>query len=48
MFRRGLIVPEDTAFQKPIQIIGPARSFIKMKALNTTETDSIGIEEIDF
>ena len=48
MFRRGLIVSEDTAFQKPIQIIGPARSFIKMKELTTTETDSTGIEEFDF
>jgi len=48
MMRRGIIVPEDTINQKPILIIGPANSFIKLKEAAPVEIDSTSIEEFSF
>lgn len=48
MLRRGLIFPEDTIGQRPIQISGNARSLIKIIEENPTVKDSTGIEEFEF
>lgn len=47
MFRRGLLVPEDTLGQLPVYISGNARSFIKIKAPDSTavKNDSLAIED---
>ncbi|WP_447635682.1 transglycosylase domain-containing protein [Flavobacterium microcysteis] len=50
MIRRGLLTQDDT-LQKhfPVEITGPARSFLRIKAPDSTAVDSIGIdEEFDF
>ncbi|MEZ0006239.1 hypothetical protein ABH942_001602 [Flavobacterium sp. 28YEA47A] len=50
MIRRGLLTPDDT-LQKhfPVEITGPARSFLRIKVPDSTAVDSIGIdEEFDF
>ena len=48
MMRRGIIVPDDTLYQMPIQVRGAAKSFIKTKVLDTIKIDSTSIEEFDF
>ncbi|WP_374174334.1 transglycosylase domain-containing protein [Flavobacterium tructae] len=47
MFRRGLLVPEDTLGQLPVYISGNARSLIKIKAPDSTavKNDSLAIED---
>jgi hypothetical protein len=50
MFRRGLLVPEDTIGQLPVYISGNARSLIKIKAQDSTAipADSLSIgDEFD-
>ncbi|WP_348798144.1 biosynthetic peptidoglycan transglycosylase [Flavobacterium adhaerens] len=47
MFRRGLLVPEDTiGLSAPITLTGRAHSLLNIKAKDTIVTDSI--EEIDY
>jgi hypothetical protein len=47
MFRRGLLVPEDTLGQLPVYISGSARSFIKIKAPDSTavKNDSLSVDD---
>ena len=47
MFRRGLLVPEDTIGQFPVYISGNARSLIRIKAPDSTaiKNDSLAMEE---
>lgn len=47
MFRRGLLVPEDTIGLLPVYISGNARSLIKIKAPDSTavKTDSLSLSE---
>jgi len=47
MFRRGLLVPEDTIGQLPVYISGNARSLIRIKAPDSTavKNDSLSIKE---
>ncbi len=51
MLRRGLLTPDDT-LQKhfPVEITGPARSFLRIKAPDSTAVDPIMVidEEFDF
>lgn len=50
MIRRGLLTQDDT-LQKhfPVEITGPARSFLRIKAPDSTAVDTIAIdEEFDF
>lgn len=50
MIRRGLLTQDDT-LQKhfPVEITGPARSFLRIKAPDSTAVDSLAIdEEFDF
>ena len=50
MIRRGLLTKDDT-LQKhfPVEITGPARSFLRIKAPDSTAVDTIAIdEEFDF
>lgn len=50
MIRRGLLTQDDT-LQKhfPLEITGPARSFLRIKVPDSTAVDTIGIdEEFDF
>ncbi|MGZ9677349.1 transglycosylase domain-containing protein [Flavobacterium sp. GNP001] len=47
MFRRGLLIPEDTIYKAlPLFISGPAQSFIKIKTIDSTQvkTDSIALD----
>jgi len=50
MLRRGLLEPADTLQKQfPVEIIGRARSFIKLKPVDSTEVNTIKIdEEFDF
>jgi len=50
MLRRGLLEPIDTLQKQfPVEIIGRARSFIKMKPLDSVAVDSLKVdEEFDF
>lgn len=48
MFRRGLIFPEDTVNQKPIEVIGSARNYIKVTEKDTIQIDSTSIQEFEF
>ncbi|MET0759293.1 MAG: transglycosylase domain-containing protein [Flavobacterium sp.] len=48
MLRRGILTAEDTIYQLPIMVSGPARSLLKLKPESTTVSDSISIEEFDF
>jgi hypothetical protein len=45
MFRRGLLIPEDTIGLLPVYISGNARSLIRIKAPDSTAvpTDSLSI-----
>lgn len=47
MFRRGLLIPEDTLGQLPVYISGNARSLIKIKAPDSTAVpaDSLSISD---
>jgi len=47
MFRRGLLIPEDTIGQLPVYISGNARSLIKIKAPDSTAVpvDSLSISD---
>ena len=47
MFRRGLLIPEDTLGQLPVYISGNARSLIKIKAPDSTvvPADSLSISD---
>jgi len=47
MFRRGLLIPEDTIGQLPVYISGNARSLIKIKAPDSTvvPADSLSISD---
>jgi len=47
MFRRGLLIPEDTIGQFPVYISGNARSLIRIKAPDSTavKNDSLSMEE---
>ncbi|MFV5690938.1 transglycosylase domain-containing protein [Flavobacterium sp. LT1R49] len=51
MFRRGLLSPDDTIYKtQPILISGPAKSFLRIKAQDTTQIkiDSLAVgEEFD-
>ncbi|TDW50375.1 transglycosylase [Flavobacterium sp. 270] len=46
MFRRGLLIPEDTLGQLPVYISGNARSLIRIKAPDSTavKNDSLSLE----
>lgn len=50
MLRRGLLEQQDTLQKQfPVEIIGPARSYIKLQPLDTLALDKIQIdEEFDF
>lgn len=47
MFRRGLLVPEDTIGQLPVYISGNARSLLRIKAPDSTaiKTDSLAVDD---
>lgn len=47
MFRRGLLVPEDTIGQLPVYISGSARSLIRIKIPDSTAVlmDSLSMKE---
>ncbi|KIA86842.1 transglycosylase domain-containing protein [Flavobacterium sp. AED] len=48
MFRRGLLSPDDTIYKtQPILISGPAKSFLRIKAQDTTQIkiDSLAVDE---
>ncbi|MBZ4043328.1 transglycosylase domain-containing protein [Flavobacterium hibisci] len=47
MFRRGLLVPEDTLGQLPVYISGNARSLIKIKVPDSTQVpvDSLSVND---
>lgn len=47
MFRRGLLIPEDTLGQLPVYISGSARSLIRIKVPDSTAVpvDSLSMEE---
>jgi hypothetical protein len=47
MFRRGLLIPEDTLGQLPVYISGNARSLIKIKVPDSTvvPVDSLSIND---
>ena len=47
MFRRGLLVPEDTLGQLPVYISGSARSLLRIKAPDSTAipVDSLSVED---
>ncbi|MNL89904.1 hypothetical protein D3C87_2205280 [compost metagenome] len=47
MFRRGLLIPEDTLGILPVYISGNARSLIKIKAPDSTavKTDSLAVDD---
>jgi len=47
MFRRGLLIPEDTIGQFPVYISGNARSLIRIKTPDSTavKNDSLSMEE---
>jgi len=47
MFRRGLLIPEDTLGQLPVYISGNARSLLRIKAPDSTAVpvDSLSMEE---
>lgn len=47
MFRRGLLVPEDTIGILPVYISGNARSLIKIKAPDSTavQVDSLATRD---
>ncbi|MBP1225844.1 hypothetical protein JOD96_004448 [Flavobacterium sp. 1355] len=47
MFRRGLLIPEDTIGQLPVYISGNARSFIKIKVPDSTavKLDSLATDD---
>jgi hypothetical protein len=48
MNRRGLLAPEDSIYKsKPFYLTGQAKSFIKLKVLDSTkvETDSLAIDD---
>lgn len=50
MFRRGLLVPEDTiGLSAPITLTGRAHSLLNIKVKDTTVKDTtVVIEEFDF
>ncbi len=47
MFRRGLLVPEDTIGLLPVYISGNARSLIKIKVPDSTaiKIDSLAVDD---
>jgi hypothetical protein len=48
MFRRGLLSPDDTIYKtQPILISGPAKTFLRIKAQDTTQIkiDSLAVDE---
>ncbi|WP_166921254.1 transglycosylase domain-containing protein [Flavobacterium poyangense] len=47
MFRRGLLIPEDTLGQLPVYISGNARSLIRIKAPDSTavKNDSLAVDD---
>ena len=47
MFRRGLLMSNDTIGNFPLAISGAAKFFLKQKPTNT-ETDSISVDEFEF
>jgi len=50
MFRRGLLVPEDTiGLSAPVTLTGRAHSLLNIKVKDTTVIDSLDVkEEFDF
>ncbi|PRZ26137.1 transglycosylase domain-containing protein [Flavobacterium granuli] len=50
MIRRGLLNIDDTIYKsQPMPILGPARSYLRIKVLDSTVVDSLSInEEFDF
>lgn len=48
MLRRGIITAEDTTYQLPIQVSGPASSFIKIKVESPAIINSTSIDEFNF
>lgn len=50
MMRRGVLTADDTIYKSlPVNIIGPARSFLRIKVQDTTAVDSTQIsDEFDF
>jgi hypothetical protein len=48
MLRRGVIGAQDTIYELPIMVTGPARSYVRAKVQLVNEIDSTSIEEFDF
>ena len=48
MLRRGILTSEDTIFKFPVYVSGRARSFIRIKEVDSTAIDSLDVEEFDF
>lgn len=48
MLRRGILTSEDTIFKFPVYVSGRARSFIRIKEIDSTAIDSLDVEEFDF
>jgi membrane peptidoglycan carboxypeptidase len=48
MLRRGLLTSIDTIYKFPVYISGRARSFIRIKEVDSTAVDSLNLEEFDF
>lgn len=49
MIKRGLLTIDDTIFKKEqTNLTGPAKSFLRIKAKDTTVVDSLKVEEFEF
>ena len=48
MLRRGILTSEDTIFKFPVYVSGRARSFIRIKEVDSTAIDSLDVDEFDF
>jgi len=48
MFRRNLLTANDTIYNFPLSISGPAQLFLKQKSANTIEKDSLSTDEFEF
>lgn len=48
MLRRGVLTSEDTIFKFPVYVSGRARSFIRIKEVDSIAIDSLDVDEFDF
>jgi hypothetical protein len=49
MLRRGVLTADDTIFRSgSVQVTGRARSFIRIKEVDSTAVDSLDFDEFNF